>query len=176
MRAGGHATLQQRQAVAWFGKVVAAWDVRAVAGGQWDTVFGYKGESFVVDPGWIAGLSAGKNWRRQDGWRPHIGIGAALAVAAGNGPGNRRLIAGDLRLSGDVGWTFFERLDLHAVGRIFGGPVLWRNLTTSDDGNDRWHVQLGAGASVRLGAGTALFVEAAPVGEVSYSAGIAQRW
>lgn len=171
-----HAVLEQQQVVAWLGRTIGAWQVRAVAGGQWGGTFELGGSNFRLDPGWVAGVSAGRNLLAQQGGRPYVGGSAALAVASSTGPGGKRLTASDLRVGCDVGWLLANRLDLHAVGRLFGGPVFWRSGGTTEIGGDRWHVQLGLGAGVHLGAGLAVFAEAVPLGQTGASAGVAARW
>lgn len=172
----GHAVLKQQQAVAWLGSTIGAWQLRALAGGQWGGTFEPGGSKFHLDPGWVAGVSAGRNLLAQQGARPYVGGSAALAVASSTGAGGHRLTASDLRVGCDVGWLLANRLDLHAVGRVFGGPVFWRVGGTTEVGSDRWHVQLGAGAGVHLGAGIAVFAEAVPLGQTGASAGFAARW
>ena len=172
----GHAVLRQQQGVVWLGRTVGAWQVRAIAGGQWSGAFDSGGKHFHLNPGWAAGVSAGRNILAQHGAWPYVSGSGALAVASMSGPGDQRLTAADLRIGFDAGWLFADRFDVHAVGRLFGGPVFWRRAGTTDTGTDRWHVQLGAGLGVRLAAGLSVFAEAVPLGETGASAGVAARW
>ncbi|MSQ84970.1 MAG: hypothetical protein EXR77_19200 [Myxococcales bacterium] len=171
-----HAVLEQQQAVAWLGRTVGPWQVRAVAGGQWGGTFETGGTRFSLNPGWVAGVSVGRNLLVQQGLRPYVGGSAALAVASSTGTDGHRLTASDMRVGCDVGWLLANRLYLQAVGRLFGGPVFWHNVGTTEVGGDRWHVQLGAGAGVHLGAGLAVFAEAVPLGETGASAGLVASW
>ncbi len=63
-----------------------------------------------------------------------------------------RYQAFDVRVGALVGTTLWKVLSPYAVGRVFGGPVLWTYQGSSVTGTDAHHYQLGAGATLRLGA------------------------
>jgi hypothetical protein len=60
--------------------------------------------------------------------------------------------------------------------RAFGGPVMWTYHGDTVAGGDRYHVQLGLGASAQLGKGLDLFVEGAPLGERRIAGGVGLRF
>jgi len=84
-----------------------------------------------------------------------------------------RYQAFDLRLGALVGTTLWKVLSPYAVGRVFGGPVMWTYQGSSVTGTDAHHYQLGAGATVLLARRFSVFVEGIPLGERSVSAGAA---
>lgn len=82
----------------------------------------------------------------------------------------------DLRLGVVVGFTIADRLRPYALGRVFGGPIFWRYHGAAVTGTDLYHVQLGAGFSLALGKGFAVYAEGVPLGERGLSAGVAQAF
>ncbi len=178
MGTSGRATLERSQVAAWLGRSFGAWTVRVVGGGiltgKWQGVTA----SAAVRPGWIAGVTAGRTWLAADGWRPFLRTSAALAGTGHGLSDGSSLLAFDLRVGGDVGWRLPGGVEVFAVARTFGGPVLWsRPGFAQDSGTDRWHYQLGAGLAwsptVRLPVMPGLFVEGVPLGELGVSAGLA---
>jgi len=79
----------------------------------------------------------------------------------------------DVRLGALVGTTLWKMLSPYAVGRVFGGPVLWTYQGSSVTGTDAHHYQLGAGATLVVARRFSLFAEGVPLGERSASAGTA---
>jgi hypothetical protein len=84
-----------------------------------------------------------------------------------------RYQAVDVRVGALVGTTLWKVLSPYAVGRVFGGPVLWTYQGSSVTGTDAHHYQLGAGATLLVARRFSLFAEGVPLGERSASAGTA---
>jgi hypothetical protein len=84
-----------------------------------------------------------------------------------------RYEAFDVRAGALVGTTLWKVLSPYAVGRVFGGPVLWTYQGSSVTGTDAHHYQLGAGATLLLARRFSVFAEGIPLGERSVSAGTA---
>jgi hypothetical protein len=83
------------------------------------------------------------------------------------------LSAFDLRLSLVFGKTFWDRLSVYGVGRVFGGPV--SAAFTEARGTDIYKYQVGVGTSLRLGERVDVFGEAVFAGERYLTGGIGLR-
>ncbi len=171
----GRATFDQQQVVAWLGRAVGPWSVRAVVGGSRGSQVQSAAGLQRLGDGWIAGLTAGRNYLPQRGWRPFINGTAALAAATA-GTAAARWTAFDLRVGLDAGYTLARRLDLYALARAFGGPIFYRQGNAEATGTDRRHFQLGAAAALRIGDAFAVFGQVVPLGEVGGSVGVGVRW
>ncbi len=97
----------------------------------------------------------------------------AFARAGADDGETRTWLGGDLRAGVMAGKSFFEgKLVLHLAARAFGGPVRWRLEGERVTGGDRYHVTFGGGLSLHVNQRLSLAVEAMPLGEQSYAAGI----
>jgi hypothetical protein len=150
----------------------------AVLGGELDVE---RGPERSIGPGWV--LSSGVTWRLLDGvdgpapWLLlSLGVSATGTRTVADPPAAAAPLRGDwlsldARLGVTVGKTFGEIVSPYAAARVFGGPVLWSEGDDDRVGSDRYHVQLAAGGSLRLGP-VDVFAEGAPLGERGVSAGV----
>lgn len=98
---------------------------------------------------------------------------AAFARAEADDGRRRSWIGVDFRAGVMAGKSFFEnKLVLHVAARAFGGPVRWRLEGEGVTGGDRYHVTVGGGLSLHATQRLSLSVEAMPLGEQSYAAGV----
>lgn len=98
---------------------------------------------------------------------------AAFARAEADDARSRSWIGVDFRAGVMTGKSFFEnKLVLHVAARAFGGPVRWRLEGESVTGGDRYHVTFGGGISLHANQRLSISVEAMPLGEQSYAAGV----
>ena len=156
--------------------------LQIAAGGMLDGELDVEGgPARSLGPGWI--LSGGVTWRLLDGVEgPAPWLLLSLGFA---GTGTRTVVdppasatplrgdwlSFDARLGATVGKTFADVVSPYAAARVFGGPILWSEGDEDRLGTDRYHVQIAAGASLRLGP-VDVFVEGAPLGERGLSAGL----
>lgn len=138
---------------------------------------------FRVQPGWEATLSYSYRLLDGRGKLPFLMLGASGGgsgastreeVHAGTAPvpsGTQAFYAFDVRASVTVGKTFWNTLSPYAVGRAFGGPVLWSYDGKSLVGTDQYHFQVGAGLVTALAQGFDVFVEGVPLGERAVTLG-----
>jgi hypothetical protein len=96
-----------------------------------------------------------------------------LAAMNGMPAVSARYQAFDLRVGALVGTTLWKVLSPYAVGRVFGGPVLWNYQGSSVTGTDAHHYQLGGGATLLVARRFSFFAEGIPLGERSVAAGTA---
>lgn len=146
----------------WTGRIAAG----ALIGGAFDGAAGAAG--------WIGGVSLGRTFLAATGNWPFVTGSAAIAVSHRALSGNFRLLAGDVRIGTEVGWQLGP-LAVYAIGRLFGGPVIWDGPGPSGVGGDRAHFQLGGGLQARIGSRFSIFAEFIPLGEKGGSAGCALR-
>ncbi len=99
------------------------------------------------------------------------GVLAASVAESERGDESPTYTAIDARFGVAFGVTLFERLSPYAVARAFGGPVFFRYRGESVTGTDVYHVQLGAGLSVRPIDQLVVFIEGIPLGERALSGG-----
>jgi hypothetical protein len=109
--------------------------------------------------------------------RPFVALtgngSVALVRAVADDDETRSWLAVDVRVGAMVGKSFFEgQLMLHAAVRGFGGPVSWRRGGEDVTGGDRYHVTAGAGVSLHASQRLSVSIEAMPLGEQSYAAGV----
>ncbi|MBX3190816.1 MAG: hypothetical protein KF819_27710 [Labilithrix sp.] len=84
-----------------------------------------------------------------------------------------RYTAFDFRFGAIAGKTFGDVFTPYAVGRFFGGPILWKLDGNNVVGTDMYKVQLGGGLSLALfDRRVDLFVEGIGLGERGVAAGL----
>lgn len=143
------------------------WTLAAAAGGIFLGRLLSDSETFDFSGGAVGSVSGSFLALEQGRYWPFIMVAASLA-ATGVRAAPTAYVAIDARLTATVGYTFFERVTPYAVGRVFGGPVFWRNQT----GTDLYHYQVGAGLVVGLPFGFDLNAEVIPLGEQRVTAGL----
>lgn len=143
------------------------WTLSASAGGIFLGRLASDTESFDFSGGLVGSFSGSFLALEQGTYTPFIMVAGSVAVS-GVRAAPTAYVAVDLRLTTVVGWTLFERFTPYAVGRLFGGPVFWRNQT----GTDLYHYQVGAGLVVGLPFGFDLSAELVPLGEQRVTAGL----
>ena len=84
------------------------------------------------------------------------------------------LIAADARVGAALGRRVGP-VSPYLLARAFGGPVFWTLDDEDTVGSDRYHVQLGAGASLALGDAWTVLVDVSALGERAASVGISWR-
>jgi hypothetical protein len=107
--------------------------------------------------------------------RPFVAVTASLGVGfarAGVDPMAHSWWAFDARAGVMVGKTLADHWVPYLAARAFGGPVLWRIAGADVTGNDRYHVTVGAGLTVRLPRSLDLTAEGMPLGERSAALGL----
>lgn len=109
--------------------------------------------------------------------RPFVAVtgnaSVALVRAVADDSETRSWLAVDFRFGGMVGKSFYEgKLMVHAAARGFGGPVSWRRANEDVTGGDKYHVTAGAGLSLQPTQQLTISVEAMPLGEQTYAAGV----
>ena len=110
--------------------------------------------------------------------RPFFAVTASLSAshlrAEADDGSTRGWTAVDVRVGGTVGKTFGP-VTPFASARVFGGPVRWRLAGQAVTGSDRYHVTLGAGATLRLPGRWAVSTEIMPLGEQAASLAVSKR-
>jgi hypothetical protein len=147
-------------------RVSRRWSLQAAVGG---ILWGRLGEQ-RASPGVVASLAGSWLALEQGRTWPFVQLSASLSGSSlrfGDAP----LTAFDARLGVLAGYTVGERITPYVVGRVFGGPVLFRGLT----GTDASHVQLGLGAVVGLESGLDVSAEIVPFGEQRVSVSVGYR-
>jgi hypothetical protein len=161
---GERLTLQASFAVIPNGLIVSHRDRTA----RYETSFGGTG-----------GIGVSYRVLDEDLAAPFVVLGANLGYLQQNLKGlsaaatGSSLSAFDLRLSLVFGKTFWDRLSVYGVGRVFGGPVA--AAFTDARGTDIYKYQVGIGTSLRLGARLDFFGEGIFVGERYITAGLGLR-
>ena len=127
------------------------------------------GSTYEILPGPV--VSAALSYRVLDGRRaaPFVLVGGSLGASA---LGTRQIgsqdsetmYAFDGRVSATVGKTIAGIVSPYLAARGFGLPVLWNIQGRDVTGSDKYHYQVGAGVSVRLGEAD-LLAEWMPFGE-----------
>lgn len=141
-------------------------DAITIVGAGGALLAGRLGE-FETSPGGVGSFSVAGTLLEQGEYTPFVQLSASAGVSVMKA-GDWQYVGVDVRGGVVVGWTLWQRFTPYAVGRVFGGPVFWRNTV----GTDAFHVQLGLGAVVGLPAGFDLFAEVIPLGEQRVSAGV----
>lgn len=163
--------LNQHSILAFVGRDFAdGWTGRVAAGG----VFGGGFDGAGGAAGWIGGVSLGRNFTKGKGYIPFVSGSAAVSVSRRTLIGNFSLLAGDVRIGGEVGWQLGP-ITTYGIGRLFGGPVIWDGPNGSGVGGDRTHFQLGAGLQAALGSRLHFFGEFIALGEKGGAVGLAMR-
>jgi hypothetical protein len=124
------------------------------------------GAAFSIGGSWLALLETER--------RPFIAFSLSLSGSVAS-TDTRNITAGDARLGVVAGKTFADRVTVYAAARIFSGPVTWRIDGEDVSGGDVHHYTVGAGLRVNLPANLDAFVEAMPLGEQSFGAGLGLR-
>jgi hypothetical protein len=107
--------------------------------------------------------------------RPFVAVTASLGVGFARAPVDQMAHswwAFDARGGVAVGKTLADHWVPYLAARAFGGPVLWRIAGADVTGNDRYHVTLGAGLTVRLPRSLDVTLEGMPLGERSAALGV----
>jgi hypothetical protein len=141
-----------------------------------DGSFERGGDAYDFSPGFL--LLAGGSYRllKNDGSQPFVLLGGQLAYVFSNtqqyaGQESVPYHAIDFRVSGIVGWTFFDMLSPYALARLFGGPVFWEYQGEAITGGDVHHYQLGVGVALLIAERVNLYVEGVPLGEQAFAGG-----
>lgn len=171
-------SIERRAVVATYERRLgSAWTVQVGAGGILWGSLGVSGARHSFGPGWSASVATSYRLLDGRGRMPFLLLGGSLAVANAttreDKPGAAEVPywAGDLRVSGILGKTFFDVLSPYVAARAFGGPIFWRVAGEDVTGTDRYHVQLGFGLSASLPVGLDVFAELVPLGERAVSTG-----
>jgi hypothetical protein len=107
--------------------------------------------------------------------RPFVAVTASLGVGFARAPVDQMAHswwAFDARGGVAVGKTLADHWVPYLAVRAFGGPVFWRVAGADVTGNDRYHVTLGAGLTVRLPRSLDVTLEGMPLGEQSAALGV----
>lgn len=159
--------------------------VGAGLGGTMTQWTGGTARRFLVLPGWEVTFAYSRQLLDGRGKRPFLlfglsggGSGATTRreVSSGAQPASSFLYAFDIRGGLTFGKTFWNTVSPYAVGRLFGGPVLWSYGGTTSLGSDRYHFQLGVGTVVGLPQGLDVFVEGIGAGERALTLGGGKRF
>jgi hypothetical protein len=144
--------------VASFGRRFGSgWSAHVAAGAVLGGGLEGEGHEYDVLPGWTASLSGAKRWFGRGDEVPFLTSTLAFAMSGatteerGGSRERESLTAADLRLGLLFGITLFDAWSPYLAGRVFGGPVSWRQLGRDRTGTDRRHYALGLGSSVTLG-------------------------
>ncbi len=159
---------------AWPSRISVRAALGLLAGGTLDG----EGRTFDLGTGFIASVGVARQWSRA----PWFLSGSASAgashastredLAAGMRGARVSFTAIDFR-SGLTAGRSFGPFSPYALVRVFGGPVFWRWDGDTITGTDTHHFQLGAGASLAIGARATLLVDIAALGERAASLGVA---
>jgi hypothetical protein len=139
------------------------WTLVAAAGG----VFGGSLGGEKTGGGAVGSVAGSFLALDQGKYYPFIQLALSLSVSGLSAPISSYL-AMDARFALVVGYTFLDRITPYLVGRVFGGPVFYNNLT----GTDLYHYQVGVGLVVGLPAGFDLSGEFVPFGEQRFTAAV----
>ena len=159
-----------------------AWPSRTSVRGALGVVLGGSleglGRRFDIGAGVVASVGVAHLWARPPWFLTgSIGLGASHTstheqLDAGMRGPRVSLTAIDARGGVTAGRTFGP-LSPYLLARVFGGPVLWAWDGASTTGTDTHHFQLGAGASLSIGARATLLVDVSALGERAASLGMA---
>jgi hypothetical protein len=167
---------KETASVAFERRLRSRWTVGVALGGVVDGTLVTHGQSFALSPGPLFAVTG--SYRPLDEGRiaPFVLITGSVAASVGSTVAesdgtSSSLTAVDFRLGVLAGKTIANMLTLYAVGRVFGGPILWSVDGRSVLGSDAYHVQLGAGLVLRLKRFDLVF-EGVPLGEQSIVGGL----
>lgn len=155
----------------------SGWSLRASVGAIVDGELVADGRHHDLGPGVVGAFSVARPWTRGP-WFV-IGsatLGASRVTTREDSPGASRvgLVAADARVGASLGRRLGP-VSPYLLARAFGGPVLWTLDGDDQSGTDRYHVQLGAGATVALGDAWTLVVDVSALGERAASLGVGWR-
>ncbi len=130
-----------------------------------------------ISSGGLFAIGFEQRTRQGHGWTPSVDgsayLGASWASTSSTGDeADRDYFATDLRLGAACAWNPTGNTTTYGTVRVFGGPVTWQLDGRDETGTDKYHYQIGAGASIALG-DAALFAEAYVLGEQALAAGVA---
>lgn len=159
---------------AWPSQISVRAALGLLAGGSLET----EGRTFDLGTGIVGSVGVARQWS----WAPWFltgsaSLGASRASTRESLTGGMRgpresLTAIDIR-GGITAGRSFGPFSPYVLARVFGGPVLWTLDGESTSGTDTRHFQLGAGASLSLGARATILVDIAALGERAASLGVA---
>jgi len=159
---------------AWPSRVSVRAALGVLAGGSLDG----EGRTFDLGTGVVGSLGVARQWARPPWFvTGSAGLGVSRAstrenLAAGMQGARVSLTAIDARGGITAGRTFGP-VSPYLLARAFGGPVFWTWDGRSTTGSDIHHFQLGAGASLAIGARATVLVDLAALGERAASLGLA---
>jgi hypothetical protein len=178
---GGDQHLDLRQSAAtviggyaWPSQISVRAALGVLAGGSLEG----EGRTFDLGTGVVGSIGVARQWSRAPWFvSGSASLGASRAstreTLAGGMHGPRvSLTAIDVRGGVTAGRTFGP-ISPYLLARVFGGPVLWRWDGDDITGTDTRHFQLGAGASLAIGARATILVDIAALGERAASLGVA---
>lgn len=155
----------------------SGWSLRASVGAILDGELTTGGRHHDLGPGVVGAVSIARPWTRG----PWFVIGSATLGASRvttredlAGAPRVGLIAADARVGAALGRRVGP-VSPYLLARAFGGPVFWTLDDEDTVGSDRYHVQLGAGASLALGDAWTVLVDVSALGERAASVGISWR-
>ena len=169
-------TLRQYAITGSVGQVrPSGWSLRASVGAIVDGELLEGARRHDLGAGVVGAVAVARPWTRG----PWFVIGSATFGASRvttreDGGPRVGLVAVDARLGAAVGRRVGP-LSPYLLARAFGGPVLWTVDGEDVVGSDRYHVQLGAGATLALGDAWTVVVDVSALGERTASVGIAWR-
>jgi len=150
------------------------WTFEAGAGAAFGGKLSLPDGAHTFSPG--PSTMLGASWKIVEG-RPFVIASAQLSFTSArthsdSAAATAAYDAFDLRLSGIVGVTLWDRLSPYALVRVFGGPIEWTYAGAQVTGTDVNHYQVGAGLALLLTRRCDLFVEGAPLGEQALAGGV----
>ena len=178
---GGEQYLDLRQSAvtviggyAWPSRISIRAALGVLAGGSLEG----EGRTFDLGAGIVGSIGVARQWSRAPWFvTGSAGLGASRAstretLAAGMHGPRVSLTAIDGRAGVTAGRTFGP-FSPYLLARVFGGPVFWHWDGDATTGTDTRHFQLGAGASLAIGARATILVDLAALGERAASLGVA---
>jgi hypothetical protein len=159
---------------AWPSRISVRAALGVLAGGSLEG----EGRTFDLGVGLIASIGVARQWSRAPWFLTgSAGLGVSHAstreMLGGGMEGPRvSLTAIDARGGLTAGRTFGP-FSPYLLARVFGGPLFWRWDGDATTGTDTRHFQLGAGASLAIGARAMILVDIAALGERAASLGVA---
>lgn len=173
---GGDQHLDLRQSAvtaiagyAWPSRISIRAALGVLAGGSLEG----EGRTFDLGAGVVGSIGVARQWSRAPWFLTASGsLGASRASTRESGMARVSLTAIDARGGVTAGRTFGP-VSPYVLARVFGGPVFWRWDGDDTTGTDTRHFQLGAGASLAIGARATLLVDIAALGERAASLGVA---
>lgn len=159
---------------AWPSRISIRGALGVLAGGS----LAGEGRTFDLGAGIVGSIGVARQWARAPWFLTgSAGLGASRASSRETLPTGMHgarvsLTAIDARAGITAGRTFGP-VSPYLLARVFGGPVFWTWDGGSITGTDTHHFQLGAGASLVIGARATLLVDLSALGERAASIGLA---